>query len=1030
MTSGATPGFEFVGGVDEPAMRNTCPQQQQQQKKKDLSVYDFNADDSAVEAASAKYSTRTGRIFPVASPKSNLKEERKEALKYNFLQAFTSLDCMNMDANEMPCIDVCESGSPQNSSGIDSPERILDTTGEKCGMVRMDENMTESYQKNGNECLARLDPETLVPVEPFVTVATGLVVRNVQVANLQSDGKSADVISDEDGSSRSGFESASASASDHVADEDYVEHPLSENYFVAPGEKDKDDLAVILSPDYVIYKNAVYVEAELSLFSDSILFKCWDANENNENFVLEWTISDIIHIECEFGSSVRSTLVKFHIRATTVTVNENIHDNCDDVDLIVAVSDMQWREKELKIKCLAERYKDIWSVPNDVCSASEDDTMARQRFFPGHYFTETPDSFEDVIYPKGDPDAVAISKRDIELLQPDTFINDTIIDFYIKYLKTKIPPNERHRFHFFNSFFFRKLADLDMDPESASEGRAAFLRVRKWTRKVNIFEKDYIFIPVNFNLHWSLLVICHPGEVSVLKDDDVKDSPKVPCILHMDSIRGSHAGLKNLVQSYLLEEWKERHPESAEDYKSKFSNLRFVHLELPQQENSFDCGLFLLHYVELFLEEAPANFSPFKISKFSTFLTVDWFIPSEASFKRCLIRKLIYNLLDDPSQKVPPTSCNMEQRPSVEFLNKHCSPSKTFFDNSTCSLTVKGIEMNLDTIPSPGVLQCDKQERLVMHEFLKPRSNSMSLFQEDVPLQMPKSATSPTKDVAHRNEQLITSNLDGEDHRPVGESLTAQTCSTSYCLKDAGEFETPWSSMQEKEIGLDLLLKTCKHVVSSNRSGEMVKEGSISIEDRGYVSDGPTFGENPGGGGGGEDPKEIDTIKTEEDVSCKISKGVDIATKTIGDDMKHEENNTAAPKGEESEDHQIESTGDDDKQKDSHEISTLEVEALAGKDFQLVDTNNKVDGGKHEDCQENDTHITAERSCQESLPAENSNDIETNADENSLTKDGTQLKRDKPSTKIEVFYQKRRKVLQLDGDRRRTRRFSRDCSGS
>lgn len=40
-------------------------------------------------------------------------------------------------------------------------------------------------------------------------------------------------------------------------------------------------------------------------------------------------------------------------------------------------------------------------------------------------------SFEDVIYPKGDHDAVTISKRDLELLEPETFINDTIIDFYI-----------------------------------------------------------------------------------------------------------------------------------------------------------------------------------------------------------------------------------------------------------------------------------------------------------------------------------------------------------------------------------------------------------------------------------------------------------------------------------------------------------------------------------------------------------------------------------------------------------------------
>lgn len=67
-----------------------------------------------------------------------------------------------------------------------------------------------------------------------------------------------------------------------------------------------------------------------------------------------------------------------------------------------------------------------------------------------------------------------------------------------RHLKNKIQPGEEHRYHFFNSFFFRKLADLDKGPSSACEGRAAFQRVRKWTRKVNLFTKDYIFIPVNY----------------------------------------------------------------------------------------------------------------------------------------------------------------------------------------------------------------------------------------------------------------------------------------------------------------------------------------------------------------------------------------------------------------------------------------------------------------------------------------------------------------------------------------------------
>lgn len=42
------------------------------------------------------------------------------------------------------------------------------------------------------------------------------------------------------------------------------------------------------------------------------------------------------------------------------------------------------------------------------------------------------ESFEEIIYPEGDPDAVFINRGDVELLQPKTFINDTLIDFYIK----------------------------------------------------------------------------------------------------------------------------------------------------------------------------------------------------------------------------------------------------------------------------------------------------------------------------------------------------------------------------------------------------------------------------------------------------------------------------------------------------------------------------------------------------------------------------------------------------------------------
>ena len=38
-------------------------------------------------------------------------------------------------------------------------------------------------------------------------------------------------------------------------------------------------------------------------------------------------------------------------------------------------------------------------------------------------------------------------------------------------------------------------------------------RVKRWTRKVNIFEKDFIVIPINENYHWYLAIICFPGQV-------------------------------------------------------------------------------------------------------------------------------------------------------------------------------------------------------------------------------------------------------------------------------------------------------------------------------------------------------------------------------------------------------------------------------------------------------------------------------------------------------------------------------------
>ncbi|WZZ52712.1 hypothetical protein YC2023_052819 [Brassica napus] len=63
--------------------------------------------------------------------------------------------------------------------------------------------------------------------------------------------------------------------------------------------------------------------------------------------------------------------------------------------------------------------------------------------------------------------------------------------------------------------------------------------------------RNLTLLNANDSLHWILIIICHPGEVANCTGLDFDDSTKVPCILHMDSVKGSHAGLENLVQRYV-----------------------------------------------------------------------------------------------------------------------------------------------------------------------------------------------------------------------------------------------------------------------------------------------------------------------------------------------------------------------------------------------------------------------------------------------------------------------------------------------
>ncbi|XP_037690840.1 sentrin-specific protease 7 isoform X3 [Choloepus didactylus] len=292
-----------------------------------------------------------------------------------------------------------------------------------------------------------------------------------------------------------------------------------------------------------------------------------------------------------------------------------------------------------------------------------------------------------IVYPppptKG---GLGVTNEDLECLEEGEFLNDVIIDFYLKYLLLEKASDDLvERSHIFSSFFYkcltRKENNLTEDNSDLSMAQRRHKRVRTWTRHINIFNKDYIFVPVNESSHWYLAVICFPWledalyedfpqTVSQLSQDQqsqydnktidndlhttstlslgAEDSQstemnisvpkkicKRPCILILDSLKA--ASIQNTVQNlreYLEVEWEVKRKTHRE-----FSKTNMVDLcpKVPKQDNSSDCGVYLLQYVESFLKDPIVNFElPIHLEK--------WFPRHVIKTKREDIRELILKL--------------------------------------------------------------------------------------------------------------------------------------------------------------------------------------------------------------------------------------------------------------------------------------------------------------------------------------------------------------------------------------------------
>jgi len=196
---------------------------------------------------------------------------------------------------------------------------------------------------------------------------------------------------------------------------------------------------------------------------------------------------------------------------------------------------------------------------------------------------------------------VTITSKDYACLESSEFLNDVIIDFYLKYLQKNNPVIET-KAHIFSTFFLNRLiSKFAPKSEKSDVDEEVYDRVKNWTKNVDLFGKDFVVVPVNEKLHWYLCIICYANYVGENADENSKKS----CILVFDSlpdVNDTRSETCQKLRGYLTSEWAAKNPKKS---KMIFNdeNLPQINLQVQGQKNSKDCGIFLLQYVESFFKD-------------------------------------------------------------------------------------------------------------------------------------------------------------------------------------------------------------------------------------------------------------------------------------------------------------------------------------------------------------------------------------------------------------------------------------------
>jgi hypothetical protein len=147
---------------------------------------------------------------------------------------------------------------------------------------------------------------------------------------------------------------------------------------------------------------------------------------------------------------------------------------------------------------------------------------------------------------------VTMHQSDFARLNPNQYLNDSLVDFWLLWISRK-EANEEPHIMFFNTQLYSTIL------------LAGASCVVNWNEKrgVDIFTKRILVIPVNKDNHWSLCAVYNAGQIAKVDKKD-RESVDIPFIMFLDPLDYHSRGqVCQNIRDWLNAEWNNKYKKSV-----------------------------------------------------------------------------------------------------------------------------------------------------------------------------------------------------------------------------------------------------------------------------------------------------------------------------------------------------------------------------------------------------------------------------------------------------------------------------------